>query len=110
MPPRAWFAAAARQPACARREPRSGGDVERRALEAAAGGARAVVRGGDAEMAPECLGELGRLAVADSARDLADGEALVDEQVGGPVHPHAGQVLAERRVADLRVRPLQLAP
>src|SRR3954453_12794051 len=69
---------------------------------------RAVVGRCDAEGAAERLGELGGLAVADPAGDLADGQALVGEQTGGALHAHPGEVLAEGRVADLRVGALQL--
>ena len=48
----------------------SGGEPSRRPRDAAAAGA--VVRRRDAEVAPERLGELRGLAVADAVRDLAD--------------------------------------
>ena len=60
-------------------------------------------------MAAERLGELGRLAVADAVGDLAHGQAPARQQLGGPLHAHLRQVLAERRVADLGVGALQLA-
>jgi hypothetical protein len=50
-----------------------------------------------------------RLAVADAVGDLADGEAADRQQLGGPLHADAGQVVAEGRAADLGVRALQLA-
>ena len=71
---------------------------------------RAVVRRRDALRAPERLRELRRLAVADAARDLAHGHAGAGEQLGGAVHPDARELLAERRVADLGVGALELAP
>ena len=61
-------------------------------------------------MAAERLGELRGLAVADPVGDLADRQAAVGEQLGGALHAHAGQVLAERGVADLGVGALELAP
>ena len=61
-------------------------------------------------VAPERLGELGRLAVADALGDLADGQDPARQQVGRRVHANAGQMRAERRVADLGVGALQLAP
>ena len=67
------------------------------------------VRRGDAEMAPERLRELRRLAVAHAVRDLADGQPAGREQLRGLVHAHARQVIAERRPADLGVRALELA-
>src|SRR5215218_7672829 len=60
-------------------------------------------------VAAERLGELGRLAVPDAARDLADGEAAAGEELRGALHPHAREVLAEGRVADLGVGALELA-
>src|SRR5918994_1164104 len=63
----------------------------------------------DACMAPEGLGELGRLAVAHAVRDLAHGQAAAGQQLGGLLHPHAREVVAERGLADLRVGALQLA-
>ena len=59
-------------------------------------------------MASERLGELGRLAVTDAVRDLAHGEHARGEQIGGAIHPHLRQVVAERRVPDLRVGTLEL--
>jgi len=59
-------------------------------LEAALG---AVVRGGEAVVAAEGLGELRGLAVADPAGDLADGQPLVGEQAGGALHAHPREVL-----------------
>src|SRR5215213_4641775 len=72
--------------------------------------ARAEVRRSEAAVAAERLRELGRLAVADALRDLAHGHATAREQLGGAVHPHLRQVLAERRVADLGVGTLELPP
>src|SRR4051794_4861481 len=65
--------------------------------------------GREALVAAEGLGELGRLAVADAARDLAHGQAAPRQQLGRALHPDTGEVLAERRVADLGVRALELA-
>ncbi len=78
-------------------------------VEAAAERAQAVVRRSDAEIPPERLGELRRLAVSDAARDLADGQAALAEHAGGAVHAHTGQMFAERGVADLGVGALELA-
>ena len=61
-------------------------------------------------VAAEGLGELRRLAIADPMGDFADRQAPHAEHLGGPVHPHGGQVLAESGVADLRVGALELAP
>src|SRR5215213_8626633 len=61
-------------------------------------------------VAAERLGELRGLAIADAMGDLAHREPAHAEHLGGPIHPHRGQVLAERRVADLRIRALQLTP
>jgi hypothetical protein len=41
--------------------------------------------------------------------DLAHGDPAAGEQLGRPVHADPGQVVAERRVADLGVRALELA-
>lgn len=68
-----------------------------------------VVRGSDAVMAPECLGELCRLSVADPMGDLSHREAGVGEQFRGTVHADRGEVLSKRRMTDLLVRPLKLA-
>src|SRR5215210_908522 len=77
----------------------------------AGGGPVGAERGGrEALMAAERLGELRRLAVADAVRHFPHGEAAAGEQLGGPLHPHAREVLAERGVADLGVGALQLAP
>src|SRR4051812_10799268 len=67
------------------------------------------VRRGDADVAPERLGELGRLAVPDAGRNLADRHRAGGQQLGGAGHPHPGQVLAERGAADLGEGPLELA-
>ena len=56
----------------------------------------AVVGRGDAEVTAEGLGELGGLAVADPARDLADGEAAIGQQRGGALH--ADRVRCSRNV------------
>ena len=55
----------------------------------------AEVRRGDALVAPERLGELGGLAVADAVGDLAHGQRARGEHLGRLLHPHAGQVVAE---------------
>src|SRR4051794_34278186 len=62
----------------------------------------------EALVAAEGLGELGRLAVADTARDLAHGQATPRQQLGRALHPDAGEMLAERRAADLGVGALEL--
>ena len=69
----------------------------------------AVVRRRDAEVAPERLRELGRLAVADAVRDLAHGQAAGGQQLGGLLHPDAREVVAEGGLPDLGVGALQLA-
>src|SRR6476469_3894927 len=74
-------------------------DQARAVLEAAV--TRPIGRRRDPVAAAERLGELGRLAVADAVRDLSDGEAAAREHLGGAVHADRGQVLTERRVADL---------
>src|SRR3954447_21394563 len=78
--------------------------------ETAAHPLRAEGRGGDAVVAAEGLGELRRLAVADPPGDVADGQRAGRQEVGGAVHAHAGEMLAERRVPDLAVGALELAP
>jgi hypothetical protein len=65
-----------------------------RAAEAPEAGRRLAV------MAAECLGELGGLPVAHPVGDLADREATVTEHLRRALHPHGGEVLAERGVAD----------
>src|SRR4051794_807759 len=65
---------------------------------------------GCAVVAPERLGELGRLAVAHAVGDLADRQVAVAQQLTGPLHADAGQVLPERGLAHLGVAALQLAP
>ena len=62
------------------------------------------------ELPAEGRGELRRLPVADPVGDLADRDAAMREHLGGPLHPDPRQVLAERRMPDLRVCALQLAP
>src|SRR3954451_11310918 len=68
------------------------------------------VRRGDALVAPERLGELRGLAVAHAVRDLPHGQRARREHVRRLLHPDAGEVVAERRVADLGVGALKLAP
>ena len=58
--------------------------------------------GASAVVAAERLRELRRLAVADAVGDLADGQAARGQHLGGALHPHRGQVLAERRAARSR--------
>jgi hypothetical protein len=60
-------------------------------------------------VAAERLGELGGLPVSDAVGDLADGQRSRLEQLGGPLHADLGQVVAERGLADLGVRTLELA-
>jgi hypothetical protein len=60
-------------------------------------------------MAAERLGELRGLAIADAMGDLADRQPACRQQLGRALHPHRGEVLAERGVADLGVGALQLA-
>src|SRR4051812_27954777 len=86
---------------------RLGRDVARGAAERVVhGGPRqpargAEVRGRDAVLAAERLGELRGLPVADAVGDLADRHPADTEQLGGPMHPHLRQVIAEGGVADL---------
>jgi hypothetical protein len=68
----------------------------------------AVVRRRGPLMTPERLGELGRLAVPDAAGHLAHGERPRGQELGRVAHADPGQVLAERRVADLGVGALEL--
>src|SRR5215213_8244077 len=83
--------------------------VHRGGRQAPAGHAGPEGGGRQALVAAERLGELRRLAVPHAVRDLAHGQAAVGEQLGGPLHPHTGEVLAERGPADLGVRALELA-
>src|SRR3954452_8981073 len=69
----------------------------------------AVRRGGDVVVAAERLGELRRLAVANAMGHLAHGHAVAREHLRRPLHPHAREVVAERRAPDLGVRALELA-
>ena len=92
----------------------SGGAGGERGAACAAAAARAVAarRGSPRarrRVAAEGLGELRRLAVADPRATSRTRQAAGGEQLGGAVHAHRGQVLAERRVADLGVRALELA-
>ena len=93
--------AAATLAACSAAPARDGRVRRRRAARKA--------EGDDAVVAAERLGELRGLAVADAVGDLADRQPARGEQLGGALHAHRGQVLAERRVADLRVGALELA-
>jgi hypothetical protein len=61
-----------------------------------------------AVVAPEGLGELGRLAVAHAVRDLADGEPAARQQLARALHAHGREVLPERGVPDLGIGALQL--
>src|SRR4051812_9215648 len=63
----------------------------------------------EALVTAERLGELGGLAVPDAVRHLAHGQAPARQQLRRALHPDAGEVLAERGVADLGVGALQLA-
>src|SRR3954454_10160076 len=88
----------------------SGGDpsgAESRQMTVARG--RPVVRRRDPVVAPERLGELRRLAVADPPGDLADGQRVVVQEEGGLLHADGREVLAEGRPSDLGVGALQLA-
>jgi len=69
-----------------------------------------VGRGGLPAVAPEGFRELRRLPVSDPRGDLANGWGAAGKQLGGTVHAHARQVLAEGRVADLGEHALDLTP
>jgi hypothetical protein len=60
--------------------------------------------------AAEGDGERARAPEADRPRDLGHGARVDAQQVGGAVEPDAGQVLAERRPADLGEDALELTP
>src|SRR5205809_7257256 len=83
---------------------RLGGPAER-----GSPGAGAVVRRRDPVVAPERLGELRGLAVADPVGHLPDGQRPGGEHLGRHAHPPGGEVVTERRIADPRVRALELA-
>ena len=61
-------------------------------------------------VAPERLGELGGLPVADAVGHVAHGHVPLAEQLEGAPHPHFRHVRAEARLAHLGERPLELAP
>src|SRR4051794_5360902 len=92
---------------CGRVRARTDGGGFCRSHEAPLGGA--VIRGRHAVVATECLGELGRLAVADGPGHVPHGRPAVAEKLARALHAHSGQMLAERRPADLGVGPLELA-
>jgi hypothetical protein len=66
------------------------------------------VRGRSTVVSPEGLRELGRLAVADRARDGLDGEGAFPKQLRCTGHPDALELTPEARGAGLRERALQL--
>src|SRR4051812_37084472 len=104
-------AASARGPAAMLRRAvqRTGAEMRaRRAHRSAAVGAE--IRRRDALVAPERLGELGGLAIAHAVRHLAHGQRTRGQHLGGLLHADPRQVIAERRLADLGVCPLQLPP
>src|SRR4051794_41810246 len=70
---------------------------------------RAEGRRGGAMVAPERLGELGRLAIADAPGHLSDGQRAVVEQLGALSHRAAGKGLPEGGVPDLQEGGLGLA-
>src|SRR3954452_25339913 len=86
-----------------------GGLAGRRAGHRLEARAAAIGRRRDVVVAAERLGELRGLAVADAVGDLPHGQPARAEHLGGAAHPDGGQVVAERRVADLGVGALQLA-
>src|SRR3954453_9356895 len=59
------------------------------------------VRGGLAVVAAEGLGELGGLAIPDAVGHVADRQGPDAEHLGGALHAHGREVLAEAGVADL---------
>ena len=61
-------------------------------------------------MAPEHLGELGGLPVADGAGHDLDRQSSGRKQLRGAVHPGALELAAEACVADLREGALELPP
>jgi hypothetical protein len=83
--------------------------LRRPGLQPLADRSQSVIGRCDAQMTPERLRELGRLAVPDTARNLADGQVPVAQQRGGALHANPRQVLAKRGVADLGVRALELS-
>src|ERR1700709_2810091 len=66
----------------------------------------AEIRRRDALVAPERLGELGGLAVADAVRDLTHGQRARGEHLRGLLHADPRQVITERGLPDLGVRAL----
>ena len=66
-------------------------------------------RGRSAVVSPEGLCELGRLAVADRARDGLDGEGAFAKQLGSTGHPDALELTPEARRTGLRESALQLS-
>src|SRR5215210_3622122 len=61
-----------------------------------------------AVVAPEDLGELGRLAVAHGGRHVLHGQRALHQELCRARHPDALKLAAEARVAGLRKRPLEL--
>ena len=59
-------------------------------------------------VAPEGLGELRRLAVADASRDLDHRQVGRLQQRGAVLHPHRGQLVAEGAAGQLREDALEL--
>src|SRR5918993_2802970 len=103
------YSTARRQGAPPRRACRSADHAGAVAAHGGRAGA-AEARRRSAVMAPERLGELGRLAVADVVRHLADGQAPLAQEIERAPHAHARYVAAEARLADLREGALELAP
>ena len=60
-------------------------------------------------VAPEDLGELGRLAVADRRGHVLDRKRAVEQELGGARHPDALELAAEAGAAGLGERALELA-
>src|SRR3712207_6723852 len=96
-----------------RKQPRSAGPwrLERRGDAAVAGrfaAGAAEARRRRTVVAPERLGELRGLAVADAVGDLAHRQPPIPQKVEGLAHAHARYMRAEARAADLGEGALQL--
>jgi len=58
---------------------------------------------------PECLGELGWLAVADTSRNLPHSQAIVRKELSGLSHSHGCEVIPECGFPDFRESALKLS-